>query len=224
MVSRWMLALVAVAVCQSPALAKTYCCKDQSGHLICGDILPPQCLSRAYQEYNTQGVVSKEVAAPLTPEQRAEKQAEDARKKAELRRAAEQARQDRALLASYTAVEDIDAKRDRTLADLQANLHRAQERYEDSLAQLKQLQQRVQALGNKPIPEGLKLNVSKTDTEVSINRATVEANKREIATAQERFEQQRRRFLELTRKQPDAAGAASTPVGATPPASSSKAR
>jgi hypothetical protein len=214
MVFRTLLA-VAILVLSLPAMAKSYCCKDQSGHLVCGDILPAQCLSRGYQEYNAQGVVSKEVEAPLTPEQRAQKQAEEARQKEERRKAADQERQDRALLASYTTVKDIETKRDRTLADLQGNLHRAQDRYNDSLAELQRLQQRAQALGKKPISEGLKLNLSRADTEVSINRAAVEANKQEIAAAQERFEQQRQRFLALTRKQTEAAGAATAPASSS---------
>jgi uncharacterized protein YecE (DUF72 family) len=212
MASRSLLAFAVFTLVQTPALATTYCCKDQDGRLICGDILPPQCLSRGHQEYNASGAMSKQVDPPLTPEQRARKEAEAARRKEEARKAAEQARQDRALLASYTTVGDIEAKRDRTLADLNANLHRAQERYADSQAQLEKLQQRVQALGNKPVPDGLKLNLSKTDTEASINRAAVEANKQEIAAAQERFEQQRQRFLELTRKPPGAASAATAPA------------
>ena len=212
MVSRSLLALAILVTGLPPAMAKTYCCKDQGGHLICGDILPPQCLSQSYDEYNSNGVVAKQVAAPLTPEQRAQQKAEEARQKEEQRKAAEQERQDRALLASYTTVHDIDAKRDRTLADLQGNLRRAQDRYDDALAQLQRLQERVQALGGKPISEALKLNLSKADTEVSINRASVEANKQEIAAAQERFEQQRQRFLVLTHKQAETTNAATAPA------------
>jgi hypothetical protein len=218
MVSKALLAFAILFMGLPPAMAKTYCCKDPSGHLVCGDILPPQCLTRPYDEYNSQGVVAKQVAAPLTPEERAQKQAEEALQKKQQRKAAEQARQDRALLASYTTVHDIEAKRDRTLADLRGNLHRAQERYDDALAQLKQLQQRVQSLGKKPIPNSLQLNLSKADTEASINRASVEANQQEITAAQERFQQQIQRFQELTRQQAEAVG------GATAPASSSTSR
>lgn len=223
MVSRAPLLFALLVLGQSPAWATTYCCKDQNGRLVCGDILPPQCLSRGHQEYNAQGLVSKEVEPPLTPEQRAQKQADEARKKEELRKAAEQVRQDRALLASYTTVEDIDVKRDRTLADLQANLQRAQERHDDAIKQLQQLQQRVKSYGDKPVSEGLKRNLAKADTDASISRAAVEANKQEIAAAQARFEEQRQRFLELTRKQADDGPAPAAPP-ATAPASSSKVR
>lgn len=218
MVSKSLLAFAILAVGLPPAMAKTYCCKDQSGHLVCGDILPPQCMTRKYDEYNSQGVVSKAIPAPLTPEQRAQKKAEEARQKEKQRKAAEQERKDHALLASYTSVHDIEAQRDRTLADLQSNLRRAQERYDNSLAQLKQFQQRVQALGNKPIPQGVKLNLAKAQTEASANRASVESYQQEIAAARERFRRTIQRFRELTHQQAEAMG---TP---TAPASSSTAR
>jgi len=218
MVSRLTLAIVLVGTAW-PVAAKTYCCKDPSGHLVCGDILPAQCLSRGYQEYNSQGIVSKEVDAPLTPEQRAQKKAEEARLKEEQRKVAEQQRQDRALLASYTNVKDIEAKRDRTVADLQASLHLAEERHADALARLGQLQGHAAKSAQTPIPEPLRLRIRQAENEVAAQQYTIDGRKHDILEVQERFERDRQRFLALTQQQTESA----TGAKPTAPASSSAA-
>lgn len=203
-----------------PADARTYCCKDDGGHRVCGDVLPPQCMSRSYQEFNSQGVVSKEYEGPLTPEQRAQRQAEMTRKKEEDRKAADQNRRDRALLASYTSVRDIELKRDRMVADLQGSLHLSEDRYRDALERQLQLKQKVDAMGKKqPVPELIKLQMRKSDTEVSTHQEAIESKKQDIAAVQERFEQDKQRYLALTQKRAD--DSAAKPSGATAPASAS---
>jgi hypothetical protein len=58
-----------------PLAARTVCC-DVDGKRVCGDPPPPVCDNRAKIIYS-QGGVAKEVEAPLTPEQRAAREAEE---------------------------------------------------------------------------------------------------------------------------------------------------
>jgi hypothetical protein len=204
------------------ANARTYCCKDDGGHRVCGDVLPAQCLSRAYQEFNSQGVLSKEYEGPLTPEQRAQRQAETARKKAEQRKVADQDRRDRALLASYTSVKDIEAKRDRMVADLRAGLRLSEERYGDALARLRQLQEQAEKSRQKPIPESARIRIQRSEAEVATQQSAVESKKQDITEIQERFEQEKQRYLALTQKQQE--DQAVKPANTTAPASSSTSR
>ncbi|MFN3884150.1 MAG: hypothetical protein ACK4Q4_05245, partial [Rhodocyclaceae bacterium] len=113
-----------------PAAADIVCC-DVNGKRVCGNPPPPACDSRPKIVYLKGGTV-KELEAPLTPAQRAEREAEAARKKEEERKAAEQARKDRALLDSFTRVEELDAARDRAIADLEKNAEQARNRLESS--------------------------------------------------------------------------------------------
>jgi hypothetical protein len=204
--------LFALALSALPASARIYCCNDEHGRRICGDILPAQCQARAYNELNAQGVVKKKVEAPLTPEQRAQRDAELARKKAEEHAAAEQARRDKAMLASYTSVADIDAKRVRTVAGAQADIKTAQERLEAAEARREKLLKSAERYGDKPMPEALKANLRDSETELVARQANLADKKKELVLIEEHFDHDRRRFLELTGKHPGPEAAPAAPA------------
>jgi hypothetical protein len=196
---RHLLSLV-IALTTIPAGARTYCCTDEHGRRVCGDILPEQCQKRSYNEYNSQGVLSKQYPGPLTPEQRAQLDAELARKKVADHDAAEQTRRDRALLASYSSVADIDAKRTRTITTAQANLHNAEERLSNAQERQQRLQRAAERYGSKPMPEVLRTNLRISEAELSSAQTAVADHKKEIVESQKQFDEDRRRYLELTHK------------------------
>jgi len=191
-----------LALSAIPASARIYCCTDGNGRRVCGDILPAQCQTRAYNEFNTQGVVKKKYDAPLTPEQRVQRDAELAKRKAADHAAAEQARRDKAMLASYNTVADIDAKRARTVAGAQADIKTAEERLEAAQVRLEKLRQNTDRYNkaNKPVPESLQANLRDSDADLLVRQKTLEAKKRDLVTIQEHFDHDRQRFLELTGK------------------------
>lgn len=195
-----------LALAAAPAAARIYCCTDSNGRRVCGDILPTQCQTRAYNEMNAQGVVKKRVDAPLTPEQRAQRDAEEARRKAEQKAAAEQFRRDQAMLASYTSVADIDAKRTRTVSAAQADIKALQERLESAQARLDKLRKSANRFteGNKPIPDGLAANLKESEADVVARRLTIEDKQRELERTQRHFDEDRERFIELTAKKREA--------------------
>lgn len=197
-----LLSLLAGAVL--PATAATYCCTDDSGRRTCGDRVPPQCVKRGYQEYNAQGVLSKQHDAPLTAEQRAQRDAEAARKKEDERRAADEYRRNQALLASYSSVKDIDAKRDRTLADARANLKLAREELDIALAERKKLAGETEAYKGRPLPASLKAKTENNEAEVARRQARIAEREREIAAIEARFEEEKQRYLSLRKSASDA--------------------
>jgi hypothetical protein len=202
-----------------PTQATSYCCNDESGRKVCGDILPAQCFNRPYQEFGAQGNLKKQYEGLLTPEQRAQRQAEAARKKEQERRLADEDRRDRALLASYTNVRDIEFKRDRMVADLLAGVHLSEERLAEAVARQQKLAGQLQAMGDKPVPESLRFQQRKSDGEVAAQKAAIESKKQDIADVQKRFEEDKQRYLMLTQKRSEEA--ATHPDAVTRPASSS---
>lgn len=196
---RFVLTLAAIFMAM-PASAKTYCCTDDNGRLLCADVLPLQCLRRPYQELNSQGVVSKQHEAPLTAEQKAKRDAELARKKAEERKAADEDRRDRALLASYNGVKDIDAKRDRTLADAESNLRTVQERYDRAVVRKEELRKESAFFVKQPMPEPLKAKIRENEADLANHQAGIETRKKEITDIAARFEEERQRYLKLSAK------------------------
>lgn len=205
---------LALALFAIPASARIYCCTDDLGRRVCGDIVPAQCQKRAYNEFNAQGVVKKKHAAPLTPEQRVQRDAELAQKKAAEHAAAEQARRDKAMLASYTSVGDIDAKHARTVAGAKADIRTAEERLEAAQVRLEKLRQSVGRYNqtNKPVPESLQANLRDSEADLVMRQKNLELKKKELVTIEEHFDHDRRRFLELTGKNNGAQPAPATPV------------
>lgn len=193
---------LALALSAIPASARIYCCTDGNGRRVCGDILPAQCQTRAYNEFNTQGVVKKKYDAPLTPEQRVQRDADLAKKKAADNAAAEQARRDKAMLASYNSAADIDAKRARTVAGAQADIKTAEERLEAVQQRLEKLRKGAEryAADGKPAPDAIKANLRDSEADLAVRQKVLEAKQQELVTIQEHFDHDRKRFLELTGK------------------------
>jgi hypothetical protein len=113
-----LLMLLVVAGTVAFAAAQIFCCHDESGKQVCGDILPPACYGRAYRELGESGRTAKVVEAPLTAEQRAA--ACGRRTSGGRSRSAsnEQKRKDQALLNTYGSEKDIEVMRSRTERDL----------------------------------------------------------------------------------------------------------
>ncbi|MBU1236431.1 MAG: hypothetical protein KJ634_10515 [Gammaproteobacteria bacterium] len=198
---RYLLPLALVLVTVS-AEARIYCCNDDHGRRVCGDILPAECQKRAYDELNSQGVLKQKHTAPLTAEQRAQRDAELARKKLAEHEAAEQALRDHALLASYTSVADIDAKRERTLVGAHAEIKNAEERLDTARARYDMLSNSAARYNNsgKPIPDALKDNLRDSEANLVARQAALKEKQEELAAIKAHFDHDRHRFLELTGK------------------------
>jgi len=179
-----------------PAAARTFCCTDKTGHRICGDTLPVQCEDRAYKEFG--GKTIRNVEAPLTAEQKAQREAEVARKKEQERMVAEQRRKDRALLNTYGSEKDIDLLRDRAVADLDASGKQTQDKYDAAVKRKQRLEKELEFYAKKPVPANLKSQMKEADTEIEAQKKAIEDRKKDIEATRARFEEDRKRYRELT--------------------------
>lgn len=182
-----------------PAQAKIYCCNDDSGRRVCGDPMPPACQAKAHKEIG-RGGASRDVAAPPTAEQRAAQEAEAARKKEEENRLAEEKRRDKALLNTYSSEKDIDILRDRTMAGAQNGVKEAQGKYDELMKRKKKLEGEAEFYKNKPLPAPLKAQVAENETALKKQQSDIEARQKEIEAVRAKFEDDKRRYLELTGK------------------------
>lgn len=183
-----------------PAAARITCC-EVDGKRTCGDPAPPQCVTRAKTVFS-QGGVAKEVEAPLTAEQIAARDAEAARKKEEEKKAAEQARKDRALLDSYTNEKEIDAARDRSIADIEKNAEQAQNRLESAQAKQKKLDQEKEFYQKRPMPAQLKRQIEENEREIATQQQALTQKDADIAATRERYASDKQRYLQLSGKAP----------------------
>lgn len=188
-------ALIGAAVA-APAAARTFCCTDAKGRKLCGDALPEQCEDRAYKEFGAGKV--RNVEAPLTPEQKAAREAAAAKKKEEERIAAEAKRRDQALLNTYGNEKDIDLMRDRAVAEKEAAGKAAQEKYEAALKRKKALERELEFYAKKPVPANLKAQIQANETEIGTQQKAIEDKNKDIEAVKAKFEDDRKRYRELT--------------------------
>ena len=92
---------------KAAAQAKKLYCWTENGHKVCGDALPAEAAGTARSEFTTKGAHTGEIAAALTPEQRAAQlaAAADAATQAEL--AANRLRREMAMVESYATEADL---------------------------------------------------------------------------------------------------------------------
>ncbi|MFT3735094.1 MAG: hypothetical protein QM776_08725 [Rhodocyclaceae bacterium] len=196
----WSLAVLAFfaggAYAQGSAPARTYCCADNNGRKICGDTLPQVCYDRAYTELSGSGRAVREIAAPMTAEQRAKYDAELKAARERAIREAEAKRRDRVLLDSYARVEEIDARRDREIASVEADLKRARALETDLMTKRTALEKLKPATGQIPrdVAEDLVTNTG----ELAATRSVIDSKQRDIEAIRNRFEMDRTRFIELS--------------------------
>jgi len=208
-------ALLSVA---ATAQTRIYCCTDAIGRKVGGDFLPPACQGRAYEERDNRGFVSKNVEAPLTAEQQARRDAEQARKEADAKKAAEERRRTLALLATYSSEKDINSARDRALAEVEKNMKQAQARLDEANKKKKKLESDKEFYKGKPLPEQVKADVRDNEKEIKAQQDAVNAKVKEMEEVRARFADEKKRYLELTgKKAAEAVPAAPTAPVATAP-------
>ncbi len=198
-------ALIGAALA-TPAASRTFCCTDAKGRKICGDSLPEQCEDRAYKEFGAGKV--RNIEAPLTPEQKAAREAAEAKKKEEERIAAEAKRRDQALLNTYGNEKDIDLMRDRAIAEKEASGKQAQEKYDAALKRKKALERELEFYAKKPVPANLKAQIQANETEIAAQTKAVADRDKDIEAVRAKFEDDRKRYRELTGSKPAASAAA----------------
>lgn len=177
------------------AHAKIYMCKDASGKTLSSDRPIPECADRPVREYSNNGNTRKELAAPLTAEQKRALELQEEKKKAEQLAAAEQKRSDRALSARYRSEDDIAAarKRDTDLVSIQitqykAALHGAEK---EQAAGLERKQK-----GN--LSPSMQAKLDRNDQSVRDLHKHIKDGEAELAQMNEKYDQILRRYREIT--------------------------
>lgn len=179
------------------ALATTiYCCTDPGGRRVCGDVLPASCYSTSYREISPQGVVRREVARPLTAEEVARLKEEEALRQEREERQRKQRQLDSALLQTYTSVDDLDARRQRALDGIERALAELREREAATQARRDELQR--ERAGKQAPAAALENELRSADGELGRLREALAAKSRERDALRAKFDEERRRYLELT--------------------------
>jgi len=177
-----------------------YCCDDARGKQSCGDIVPQACIGRAYRVIGSNGVVVREVAAPLTAEQRAQKEAEEKRQKEAEEAAKEQRRLDQALLQTYGSEADIEMMRKTAKADTLAAIKSAEDRIAAAKKRRTKFEAEAEFYRNKTMPPEVAKGLKEADIEIDAQKAVIETKRAEQKTIDAKYDEDARRFRALKGK------------------------
>ena len=204
------------------AQAATYKWTDEDGKVHYSDKAPPEAPKGA-AVLDKQGRQVKKIEAPLSPEAIKAKADEDARQKAEARARDEQARKDRALMASYTSESEIDLARNRAVSTLEAQIASAMTFSETLQKQQKDIAAKKQSYGGNPIPIELQRESASVEEELSRQNILIRQKQEELAMVAEKYDTIKQRWREIVADRERAAAAAADQAarekaaGVTPP-------
>lgn len=199
--------------------ARIFCCDDAKGRKVCSDFVPPECADRAYEERDGSGRIAKKYEAPLTAEQQAHRVAELAKVEEGKRKAVEERRRALALVSNYASEKEIDAARDRSLAELEKNLKQAQTRLDEANTKKKKLDAEKEFYKKKLMPDQLKTLIRDNDSELRSQQAAVSDRTKEMDEVRARFADEKKRYMELTGKKPADEAPAAVPSATQVPGS-----
>ena len=197
--------LLLLALCGAGSVAAAgqfYCCNDEHGKQVCGDILPPACYGRAYRELGSSGRTVRNVDAPLTAEQRAQRVAEEERRKEQEAALKEQKRKDQALLETYATEKDIETLRRRAENDVNLSIKAAEDKIAEAYKQRKKFENEAEFYKKKQLPPQVDKGLRDADAEVAAQMTVIASKKKDLETIRIKYDEDRRRFLELTRRAP----------------------
>jgi hypothetical protein len=197
--------LLALAAVPASAQQRMYKCKDDKGKTYYTQTPPAECQGKEMDELSRQGRVVKKREAALTPEQLAAREAEEKRKKDEELAAKEEKRKNQALLNTYSSEQDIEDSRQRALKHAEAGTTEVEKRIEEAQKRAQKLAAEKEFYTKKPMPKKLQDDIKNNEIDIKGQQDTLAAKKKELGEINAKYDEDKRRYLELTGAKPKAA-------------------
>ena len=182
-----------------PTSNRLYKWVDEQGVTHYGETIPPEYQNRESVEMNRRGVILRKQDRALTSEEVKQQEREIERKKQEVKQAQEQARRDKALLATYTTEGQLEETRERHLLaplsvikTLQPQIKRSQDRIEELRKKAKEFTDK-----QKPVPESVQEEMEDEELQVQALQMDVSRKRSEADSINARFDADKKRFREL---------------------------
>jgi hypothetical protein len=212
--------LLASLAAPSWGAGEFYCCNDPvTGRRTCGDALPAACRTQAHKVFDKGGNLLREVAAPLTAEQKAAQREQALRQKQLEAAQREQRRLDQALLDTYGKAGDIDLAQTKAEQGIKSAMQAAQEKIIAAQKSQQKWIGEAEFYKRSTPPPTIDANLRTVNREIQVQQELLEKHQKELTALQARFDNERLRYQELTGR-----NTGSRPTAITPPASPSASR
>jgi len=193
------LCLTALAMAPATAQQRMYKCVDSKGKTYYTQIPPPECLGRDTQEINKAGMLKK-AERPVSPAELQAREVEQKKKLEESDKGKEERRKNAALLATYPSERDIEDARARALKEAQAAIADTEKRVANAHKRSKELDTEKEFFVKKPLPAKLKQEITNNEIDIKNQTALLDVKKKEISTINAKYDDEKRRYIELTNK------------------------
>lgn len=195
---------------QAAAQQRLYKCVDDKGKVYYTQVPPKECLGRETQELSRQGQVVKRNEAMLSTEQQAARDAERKKQQEQQIVEREEQRKNQALLNTYSSVKDIEDARARSLKDNEKAIQDTQKRMATAEKRKKELETEKEFYLKKPMPLKLRDDLKNNELEINTQRGLLESVKKQISGINAKYDEDKRRYADLTKAQPAAASSQPT--------------
>jgi hypothetical protein len=193
---------------------KIVCWKDKSGKTIgCGDKVPPEYQDNASRELDKRGMTRKTNESAEEEAKRIAKEKETEKDRSEqAKKAAEQKRQDMALVNTYSNEKEIDLRRDRDLATLDAQVTQLRVMHKTAAVRQGEIKGRMDQTtkSGKPSTEAQKEELARADADVRKFEHNLAEREKEKDEIRKRYAAMKERYLELTARKGGAPAPAPT--------------
>lgn len=206
---------------QAKSQAHTFRCTGKDGKKYYGSTIPTPCLGEPIEALSSQGTVLYRIDAEADERARKAKEADAARKREEDAASKEEARRNRALLATYTSEKDIEDARTRALADnaksvkevetrmeairkRQGGYAKEMEFYSDGAAKPSDKGGKAKPApaaaksGAKPPPK-LVEDMRMAEVDLKLQEEALEQRKKQVEIINAKYNEDKKRFLALTK-------------------------
>lgn len=204
-----------LALTAGVAHAQIYVCKDANGRTITADRPIAECADRAMRELDRNGVTRREIAAPLTPQQRREREAQEEKQRAAEAILEKQRLYDRALTTRYRNEADIALARKQAIELLDDQMRIDTNALAREMTEMKAAQAGVAATPKVAGNTTVRRRLEDASRAVERRLASIEQRNVDIERMHQKFDAAVKRFREI---QDIADAGGSKPLPAASPA------
>lgn len=181
---------------------RIYKCTDAQGKTYVTQTPPPECLGRPTEVLNSRGTVVSRDEGMLTPQQLAQREEEKKRKIEADAAAKEERRRSAALLNTYSSERDIEEARARALKENEEAIKQIDKKIADAQKRQKTLEDEKEFYVKKGLPPKLQQDVRNNELELKNQQELLDAKKKQVATINAKYDEDKKRYLELTKNLP----------------------
>jgi hypothetical protein len=187
-----------LAPASADAAGRMYKCVDAKGKTYYTEVPPRECQGQSTQELSRQGTVTKQNEV-LSPEQAAAREAEKKKQAEQERVASEERRKNTALLNTYSSEKDIEEARARALKQAQEQILASEKNIAEAEKRRDAFEKEKEFYVKKSLPQKLQTDIQNNEVAIKNQRELLDVKKKEIGTINAKYDDDKRRFIELTR-------------------------